>query len=158
MGPSGRGALERVAREFDASLAAKFFFAGRFRLHVVNAVALAGDEDPPALGAFPFAGKADSASCMAPYLSALMTLLQQQMNATVSRSDALGPLKWLLAIVAGSLAVMAVEGAPSWLLAGMFALLVLIVGLYGYAYFHFMQVDRDALRSERFVLTKSPLP
>lgn len=84
----------------------------------------------------------------------LFRILLQKAHASGSRSTALNPLGWLLVIeLSGSLGAF-VEHTPNWfpmLLASLFSLTVLA---YLGVYIFFAVRDRDALRSERFTLSR----
>jgi hypothetical protein len=84
----------------------------------------------------------------------LVSSLREQMSATLSRSDALKPLAWLIGILATSTVLMLYVKAPEWMLAIMAFLLVASIFLYGFAYTFCLFKDRDALRSERYSLHK----
>jgi hypothetical protein len=88
----------------------------------------------------------------------LVSMLREQMSATLSRSDVLKPLAWLVGILALLLGLSLWSGAaPAWLLV---TELVLVIGgtlLYGAAYIFCLLNDRDALRSEKYSLHKMAL-
>jgi len=90
---------------------------------------------------------------MADFLQ-LVSMLREQMNATLSRSDVLKPLAWLIGILAALTAVLAAAKAPEWLLVWAAGSLVCTIVLYGAAYTFCLLKDRDALRSERYTLHK----
>jgi hypothetical protein len=85
---------------------------------------------------------------------ALIQSFLQQANARGSRSTALQPLQWGIAMVLGAFLVASYERASLWILEtlGVFAAL-LILSFVG-SYFFLLFKDRDALRSERFHLSK----
>ena len=76
------------------------------------------------------------------------------MSATLSRSDVLKPLAWLIGIVAFALAAALFGHAQQWVLITLIAVLVLCVILYLGAYFYCLFFDKDALRSETYSLNK----
>ncbi len=85
----------------------------------------------------------------------LFRSLLQQATAQGSRANALNPLAWAFGMSLSALLVAArISAAPTWLL----VLLGIAVGGTGIAflvaYFILLFVDRDALRSERFTLSK----
>jgi hypothetical protein len=84
----------------------------------------------------------------------LLSSLREQMSATLSRSDVLKPLAWLVGILTFATVIMVYVGAPNWLLIVMAILLFAIVGLYCWAYGFCLLNDRDALRSEKYSLHK----
>jgi hypothetical protein len=90
---------------------------------------------------------------VSPWLQ-LFSSLREQMTATLSRSDALKPLAWVLGIQITATIALVVAHAPDWLLILMSVLLVVIVVLYCWAYTFCLLKDRDALRSERYSLHK----
>jgi len=76
------------------------------------------------------------------------------MNATLSRSDVLKPLAWLVGILATATIAALFSRPPDWVLV---ALVVALLGstiLYGMAYVFCLFADRDALRSEKYSLHK----
>jgi hypothetical protein len=78
----------------------------------------------------------------------------QQASVQGSRSTVLNPIGWAFALVLSALLASAWAQAPFWVvvLFAVFASLILIVFLISYIYC--MVNDRDALRSERFSLSK----
>ena len=90
---------------------------------------------------------------MADFLQ-LVSMLREQMNATLSRSDVLKPLAWLVGILATATIAALFSRPPDWVLV---ALVVALLGstiLYGMAYVFCLFADRDALRSEKYSLHK----
>lgn len=90
---------------------------------------------------------------MADFLQ-LVSMLREQMHATLSRSDVLKPLAWLIGLLAATMVLLVFGGAPEWLLHWTALGVVLAVLLYGAAYVFCLFKDRDALRSERYSLHK----
>ena len=88
---------------------------------------------------------------MADFLQ-LISTLREQMNATLSRSDVLRPLAWLIGILTTAIILMVVAKGPEWLLILMSVLLVFSIGIYFFAYVFCLFRDRDALRSEKYSL------
>jgi hypothetical protein len=86
--------------------------------------------------------------------SQLISSLREQMNATLSRSDVLKPLAWLIGTLTITTVLMVYVQSPNWLLVVMAMLLVAIIILYGWAYGFCLLKDRDALRSEKYSLHK----
>jgi hypothetical protein len=84
----------------------------------------------------------------------LIRSLFQQASAQGSRSTALNPLGWAFATVLSALIGAKVADAPQSIitLLSVFASLILAVFLFAYIYFMFKQPD--ALRSEKFTLSK----
>ncbi len=78
----------------------------------------------------------------------------QQANATGTRSTALTDLRWFAAIVISALLISLKFNAPDWILYALISLLGLISLIYLGAYIFFAIYDRDALRSEKYTLTK----
>ena len=75
-------------------------------------------------------------------------------QATGSRSSVLGPLLVLLTIIGASVGASLKYGAPTWLLVtlvGLFALVTLVIVA---AFIVFARHDPDALRSEKFALSR----
>jgi flagellar basal body-associated protein FliL len=85
----------------------------------------------------------------------LIRSLLEQASAQGSRSTALNPLGWALAIaLSGLAAIVRAEKAPGWLIVLLSVLVSILVLAYLVAYFYFMRKDPDALRSEKFTLSK----
>jgi hypothetical protein len=84
----------------------------------------------------------------------LVSTLREQMNATLSRSDVLKPLAWLIGILATLTVLAAIGKAPTWLLIIFSSLLTVSICLYVGAYVFCLLNDRDALRSETYSLNK----
>ena|ERR1035438_41954 len=84
----------------------------------------------------------------------LIRSLFQQASAQGSRSTALNPVGWVFATILSALIGSTMAKAPQWItvLLSVFAGLILFVYLFAYVYLMFR--DRDALRSERFTLSK----
>jgi len=110
----------------------------------------------PALGRR--AGKPDAVASaetsMMPELFRLVSVLREQMNATLSRSDALKPLAWLIVILTTTPVMLAYVTAPEWLLIVAACLLSTAITLYFVAFGYCLVKDRDALRSETYSLHK----
>jgi hypothetical protein len=84
----------------------------------------------------------------------LVSQLREQMHATLSRSDILRPIAWLIGILTTTTVLLVVAQAPEWLLFLIAGLLVAMIALYGFAYLFCLVSDRDALRSENYSLQK----
>jgi hypothetical protein len=84
----------------------------------------------------------------------LVSTLREQMNATLSRSDVLKPLAWLVGILATMTVLALFAKAPTWILMFFVLFLGLSILLYGIAYIVCLLYDRDALRSEKYSLHK----
>lgn len=78
----------------------------------------------------------------------------QQAHAQGSRSTALNPLGWLSAILVAAVATAFKEHAPTWAEIALVCLLALVSLCYLAAYAYFAMNDVDALRSERYTLSK----
>jgi hypothetical protein len=89
-----------------------------------------------------------------PDFSAIASALREQMHATLSRSDVLKPLAWLVLILASALIVVAVYSPHAWLVSWLLALLIVAAAIYSFAYLYCLFKDRDALRSEKYSLQK----
>jgi hypothetical protein len=70
------------------------------------------------------------------------------------RSTALVALQWFAGITLVGLLAAIVEKAPAWVLIGLGITFVILVAAFLGAYFYLLMYDRDALRSERFTLSK----
>ncbi len=84
----------------------------------------------------------------------LVSALREQMQATLSRSDVLRPIAWLVGILVTATVTLVLAKAPEWLLILSGLLLLASIVLYIVAYLFCLIKDRDALRSERYVLQK----
>jgi hypothetical protein len=84
----------------------------------------------------------------------LVSTLREQMNATLSRSDVLRPLSWLIGILAVMTLGLVAAKAEQWTIAVGMILLVVSILIYGGAYLYCLLHDRDALRSEKYTLQK----
>lgn len=80
--------------------------------------------------------------------------LLQQSKIGYSRTSALNPVQWIFVISTGSLLGSLGFHAPSWVLIlfGSFSALTLV--LFGFSFIFFVFKDPDALRSERYSLSK----
>ena len=78
----------------------------------------------------------------------------QQATAQGSRSTALNPLGWALTIVFSAMIGAGVAHLPGWVMIMLGVFEGLLVVAYVAAYFFLLLRDRDALRSERFQLSK----
>jgi hypothetical protein len=88
-----------------------------------------------------------------PGIELIKTFLQQA-NASGSRSTALNPLGWALAMFLSALITAAIKHAPAWvtILLAIFTATFFLAYLASYGFL--LLKDRDALRSERFTLSK----
>lgn len=87
----------------------------------------------------------------------LASLLREQMQSTLSRSDILKPFAWLIAIIAGTISLAFFSKPSEWVLVALVVCLVGAMLLYGFAAIYCLFRDRDALRSERYSLQKFAL-
>lgn len=78
----------------------------------------------------------------------------EQATAQGSRSTALSPLGWLAAILSSALFGAFIAHAPNWATISIMVALCLSVFMYLAAYIFFMIRSPDALRSEKFTLSK----
>ena len=76
------------------------------------------------------------------------------MNATLSRSDALKPLAWLIVTLTTTSVLLVYVAGPVWLLIVAAGLLAAATALYFMAFSFCLIKDRDALRSETYSLHK----
>jgi hypothetical protein len=84
----------------------------------------------------------------------LIKAFLQQATAQVSRSTILRPMAWMMPLcIAATLGAVYVS-APSWLIAMFAAFCGLTMLLYVAAYVYCLLTDRDALRSESYVIHK----
>src|SRR5262249_35549561 len=85
----------------------------------------------------------------------LVSTLREQMNATLSRSDVLKPLAWLIGLLIAAAALLVFSGkAPDWLLVTIGVSLAASVAIYVVAYCYCLIKNPDALRSEKYSLHK----
>jgi hypothetical protein len=84
----------------------------------------------------------------------LVSMLKEQMNATLSRSDVLKPIAWLIGILTLATALFMYAKAPDWLIILMGISLLIAIFLYFFSYIYCLFNDRDALRSEKYSLNK----
>ena len=80
----------------------------------------------------------------------------EQATAQGSRSTALKPLGWLVAMLLPAILGSYYFDTPPWLGFTLCLLAIIVIGAYLFAYFYFMTHTPDALRSENFSLRKSP--
>jgi hypothetical protein len=83
--------------------------------------------------------------------------LLQQADVGISRTSVVNPLQWLCVILVFATLVMIllkVDIIIQWTFIG---LTIIAIGLFYYAYFHFVGTDPDSLRSERYGLIKDVL-
>jgi hypothetical protein len=83
-----------------------------------------------------------------------VSTLREQMHATLSRSDVLKPVAWLVGLLVTLTLGLTIGGVPHWLLIVSSSLLGASVLLYVGAYLFCLIVDRDSLRSEKYSLQK----
>jgi membrane protein YdbS with pleckstrin-like domain len=84
----------------------------------------------------------------------LLSQLREQLHATLSRSDILRPLAWLVGtLFVGSLGAFYI-GAPWWFSTMLAVLLAVAVLLQIFTYIYCLFTDKDALRSEKYSLHK----
>lgn len=84
----------------------------------------------------------------------IATALKEQMNATMSRSDVLKPLAWLIGILILATSLFIYLKPPENIIYLSFALTGAATLLYFFAYVYCLLNDRDALRSEKYSLNK----
>jgi uncharacterized protein YacL len=66
----------------------------------------------------------------------------------------MNPLGWILGLLLSTVSILVWEHAPTWLIVTIAALSIFLVLAYVGAYLFFMLKNPDALRSERFTLSK----
>ncbi len=84
----------------------------------------------------------------------LLRAFLSQASSSGSRSTALQPLGWLTGILTSGLVVSASWGAPKWALISLAGLLILTVCIYLVSYIFYAFKNPDALRSEKYTLSK----
>ena len=77
-----------------------------------------------------------------------------QASAKGARSTALHALQWMIAMLLTSITIMAIKGAPVWILIVLLVPFGAVLVTFIYAYVFLLKKDIDALRSERFALSK----
>src|SRR2546428_4926911 len=98
-------------------------------------------------------GLPDSRRFFMPTIKLIEALLQQAI-AEGSRSTALKPLGWLLAMLLPSTLFSAWQKSPSWLTVFLATVSVVVFAVYIGAFLYLLVHDRDALRSETYSLRK----
>lgn len=84
----------------------------------------------------------------------LVSVLREQINGALSRSDVLRPLTWLIGLFfLGEVGLVSAH-ADQWILLGVAIFFGLTVLLYLGAYLYCLITEPDALRSERYTLQK----
>lgn len=84
----------------------------------------------------------------------LVATLREQMNAELTRTDALRPLVWPIAGLLLALSVSVASRADKWLLIVLVVALGLSLSAYIIGYAYFALKDPDSLRSEKYKLHK----
>jgi hypothetical protein len=84
----------------------------------------------------------------------LIRSLFQQASAQGSRSTALNPLGWALALILSAMLGSVALSPPTWVLPFLATGAGIVIIAYVVAYFFLLFRDRDALRSERFQLSR----
>lgn len=84
----------------------------------------------------------------------IIKALLSQATATGARSTVLQPLAWLSVILIIGTSILPVRDAPNWLVILYAVLLVVSVLTYIFSYVYFAIKSPDALRSEKFTLSK----
>lgn len=95
-------------------------------------------------------------SWLVPQLLALQELLRTA-QASGSRSSALAPLQWFLGLAIAGLVAAARYAAPDWVLLSLGCVLAVATASFVGAYAWFMFKSPDALRSEKYSLSKMAL-
>jgi hypothetical protein len=84
----------------------------------------------------------------------MLQFFLRQATTQGARSTALNPILIIEGTLLSALVVCANWGAPQWLIEALFVLVVIILFVFVGAYIFFMLKDPDALRSEKFTLSK----
>lgn len=84
----------------------------------------------------------------------VISALLSQATATGARSTVLQPLSWLSVILTIGITILPARDAPDWLLILFSVLLVFCILTYIISYVYFAIKNPDALRSEKFTLSK----
>ncbi|MCG7964826.1 MAG: hypothetical protein N0E54_19150 [Candidatus Thiodiazotropha taylori] len=84
----------------------------------------------------------------------LIRALFSQSSATGGRSSALQPLGWLTTILIAGLVLIEMWEAPDWIIITLVVLLISTVVMYLLIYLYYAIKNPDALRSEKFTLSK----
>ena len=80
--------------------------------------------------------------------------LLQQSSAQGSRTTALQPVIWISSLVMASMVTSISVHAPQWVLVFLGCIMTVLLATFVFAYVYFALRNPDALRSERFTLTK----
>jgi hypothetical protein len=81
-------------------------------------------------------------------------VLAQAGKVVESKSSALVPLQWKIIVLVFFLFLFVVVKAPLWIEIGVFVLLVVLVLQSSFSYHYFMKTNPDALRSEKYSISK----
>ena len=84
----------------------------------------------------------------------MVATLREQMQAELTRTDALRPMIWPIAGLLTALTVGMTVGAPKWLLISLAGALGIMLLAYVVSYVFFAIKAPDALRSEKYMLHK----
>lgn len=84
----------------------------------------------------------------------IVSALREQMSASLSRSDALRPLSWLIGIMLITFLGCIFEKAEQWILISNVVGLGLVITVYLIVYVFFAVTNPDATRSEKYTLNK----
>lgn len=87
----------------------------------------------------------------------LLRAFLQQASASGARTTVLHPLSWLVGILTSGCVIASIFDTPYWVPMMLGGLLCLSVFAFLMAYFFFSVKDPDALRSERYTLSKMAL-
>lgn len=80
--------------------------------------------------------------------------LFEQAQARGSKGTVISPLIWLVTALLAAVPANAAAGGPQWVIGVILGLVALVVVAILVAYAFYSRVDSDALRSEKFTLTK----
>lgn len=84
----------------------------------------------------------------------LFRALLSHASSTGARSTALQPLMWLSGILTAGLALAATSSTPTWTLVAIAVFLGITISVFLIAYVYFAFKNPDALRSEKYTLSK----
>jgi membrane protein YdbS with pleckstrin-like domain len=85
----------------------------------------------------------------------ILSALREQMNATLSRSDVLKPLAWMLLIIAMTMVAIGIYVQHlAWLIVAVAVLFLGTSVVYLFSYLYCLFYNPDALRSEKYSLQK----
>jgi len=87
----------------------------------------------------------------------LIRQLFERLSASGARTSVLHPLQWVIGLILAGLSIILIVDGPMWVIIALVVCLVLVVLTFISAYIYLLPRDLDALRSERYGLSKIAL-